>query len=102
MATILIIIAIVLFLISVSLHKSADKIENRYNNRPSIITSPSNDLFKNHKCAIINILAFVQGANSVSVYNDEANSIVNQWLSKLGFITIRSHRINTVFNESFS
>lgn len=84
MATILIIIAIVLFLISVSLHKSADKIENRYNNRPSIITSPSNDLFKNQKCAIINILAFVQGANSVSVYNDEANSIVNQWLSKLG------------------
>ena len=83
MAVVLIIIAILLFIISVSLHKSADKIENRYNNRPSIITSPSNDLFKNQKCAIINILAFVQGANSVSVYNDEANSIVNQSLSKL-------------------
>lgn len=101
MATILIIIAIVLFLISVSLHKSADKIENRYNNRPSIITSPSNDLFKNQKCAIINILAFVQGANSVSVYNDEANSIVNQWLSKLGLS--RSEAVESIqFSMSLS
>lgn len=100
MATILIIIAIVLFLISVSLHKSADKIENRYNNRPSIITSPSNDLFKNQKCAIINILAFVQGANSVSD-NDEANSIVNQWLSKLGLS--RSEAVESIqFSMSLS
>lgn len=56
MAVVLIIIAILLFIISVSLHKSADKIENRYNNRPSIITSPSSDLFTNQKYAIINIL----------------------------------------------
>lgn len=84
MVVVLIIIAILLFIISVSLHKSADKIENRYNNRPSIITSPSSDLFTNQKYAIINILAFTQGTNSASVYSDEANSILNKWLSKLG------------------
>ena len=84
MVVVLIIIAILLFIISVSLHKSADKIENRYNNRPSIITSPSSDLFTNQKYAIINILAFTQGTNSASVYIDEANSILNKWLSKLG------------------
>mgnify|MGYP003177908368 FL=1 len=84
MAVVLIIIAILLFIISVSLHKSADKIENRYNNRPSIITSPSSDLFTNQKYAIINILAFTQGTNSANVYSDEANSILNKWLSKLG------------------
>ena len=38
----------------------------------------------NQKYAIINILAFVQGANSVSAYSNEANDILNQWLSKLG------------------
>ena len=84
MAVVLIIIAILLFIISVSLHKSADKIENRYNNRPSIITSPSSDLFTNQKYAIINILAYAQGANYISVYSDEANSIVDKWFSKLG------------------
>jgi len=84
MAIILIIIAVVLFFISISLHRSADKIEENYNNRPSIITNPSNDLFTNQKYAITNILAYVQGANSVSTYSDEADAIISQWLSKLG------------------
>ena len=38
----------------------------------------------NQKYAIINILAFAQGANSSSAYSDEANGILNKWLSKLG------------------
>ena len=38
----------------------------------------------NQKYAIINILAFAQGANSISAYSDEANSILNKWCSKLG------------------
>lgn len=84
MAAVLIILAIVLFFISVSLHNSADKQKEKFNNRSSTITSPSNDLFTNQKYAIINILAFAQGANSVSAYSDEANGILNQWLSKLG------------------
>ena len=84
MVAVLIILAIVFFFISVSLHNSADKHEAKFNNRPSTITSPSNDLFTNQKYAIINILAFAQGANSVSAYSDEANRILNQWLSKLG------------------
>ena len=84
MVTVLIILAVVFFLSSMSLHNSADKQEAKFNNRPSTITSPSNDLFMNQKYAIINILAFAQGANSISAYSDEANSILNKWCSKLG------------------
>ena len=84
MVAVLIILAVVFFLISMSLHNSADKQEAKFNNRPSTITSPSNDLFINQKYAIINILAFAQGANSISAYSDEANSIVDKWFSKLG------------------
>ena len=84
MVAVLIILAVVFFLISMSLHNSADKQEAKFNNRPSTITSPSNDLFINQKYAIINILAFAQGANSISAYSDEANSILNKWCSKLG------------------
>ena len=84
MVAVLIILAFVFFLISMSLHNSADKQEAKFNNRPSTITSPSNDLFTNQKYAIINILAFAQGANSISAYSDDANSILNKWCSKLG------------------
>ena len=84
MVAVLIILAVVFFLISMSLHNSADKQEAKFNNRPSTITSPSNNLFMNQKYAIINILAFAQGANSISAYSDEANSILNKWCSKLG------------------
>ena len=78
MVAVLIILAIVFFFISVSLHNSADKQEEKFNNRPLIITSPSNDLFTNQKYAIINILAFAQGTNSVSAYSDEANGILTR------------------------
>ena len=84
MVAVLIILSVVFFLISMSLHNSADKQEAKFKNRPSTITSPSNDLFMNQKYAIINILAFAQGANSISAYSDEANSILNKWCSKLG------------------
>lgn len=84
MVAVLIILAVVFFLISMYLHNSADKQEAKFNNRPSTITSPSNDLFTNQKYAIINILAFAQGANPISAYSDEANSILNKWCSKLG------------------
>ena len=66
------------------LRNSAKKDEEKFNNRPSIITSPSTDLFTNQKYAIISILAFAQGANSVSAYSDEASGILDQWLSRLG------------------
>lgn len=84
MVAVLIILAVVFFLIRMYLYNSADKEEAKFNNRPSTITSPSNDLFTNQKYAIINILAFAQGANSISAYSDEANSILNKWCSKLG------------------
>lgn len=92
MVAVLIILAIVFFFISVSLHNSADKQEEKFNNRPLTITSPSNDLFTNQKYAIINILAFAQGANSVSAYSDETNGILNQWLSKLGLSQVEAEK----------
>lgn len=92
MVAVLIILAIVFFFISVSLHNSADKQEEKFNNRPLIITSPSNDLFTNQKYAIINILAFAQGANSVSAYSDEANGILDQWLTKLGLSHVEAEK----------
>ena len=84
MVAFLIILAVVFLLSSIFLYKSADKQEARFNNRPSIITSPSNDLFTNQKYAIINLMAFAQGANAISAYSDEANHILNLWCSKLG------------------
>ncbi|MCQ2264769.1 MAG: hypothetical protein MJZ46_01835 [Bacteroidales bacterium] len=84
MVAILIILAIVFLLISVSLHKHADKQEEKFNNRPSTISSPSVDLFTNQKYAIINVLACAQGTNSISANSDEVNNILNQWLSRLG------------------
>ena len=84
MVAVLIILAVVFFFIRMYLYNSADKEEAKFKNRPSTITSPSNDLFTNQKYAIINILAFAQGANSISAYSDEANSILNKWCSKLG------------------
>ena len=84
MAAVLFVLAIVFALLAISNHKSADKQREKFQNRPSIITSPSTELFTNQKYAIINILAFAQGANAVSAYSDEANRITNQWLSKLG------------------
>lgn len=92
MVAVLIILAIVFFFISASLHNSADKQEAKFNNRPSTIISPSTDLFTNQKYAIINILAFAQGANSVSAYSDEANGILNQWLSKLGLSHVEAEK----------
>ena len=65
MVTILIILAVVFFLISMYLNNSADKQEAKFKNRPSTITSPSNDLFTNQKYAIINILVYAQGANYI-------------------------------------
>ncbi len=92
MVVVLIILAIVFILIYMSLHKSANKHEEKFNNRPTIITSPSNDLFTNQKYAIINILAYTQGANAISAYSDEANGILNQWLSKLGLSQVEAEK----------
>ena len=105
MAAVLIILAIVFMFISVSLHNKADKLEENFKNRPSIITSPANDLSTNQKYAIINILAFVQGANSVSAYINESNDILNKWLSKLGLSKAdaeRSIRLSMSFSPEKS
>ena len=83
MVTILIILAVVFIFLRVSLYNSDKRQKEKFNNRPSIINSPSSDLMLNQKYAIINILAFAQGANSESAYSNEANEIFNRWLSKL-------------------
>lgn len=84
MVVVLFILAILCLYIAVTLHKSADKQEAKFKNRPSVINNPSSDLFTNEKYAIINILAFALGASSVSAFSDEANMIIEKWLLKLG------------------
>ncbi|MCI7313304.1 MAG: hypothetical protein MR541_03635 [Prevotella sp.] len=84
MAGILFIIAAVLLIACISLHRSADKIDEKFANRPTIITNPSKDLFINQKYAVVKLLAFIQGASSASAFDDEANKIVQSTIFSLG------------------
>lgn len=84
MVIVLLILGIVFLFISISLHKSADEHETKFNQRPSIISVPSQDLMTNQKYAIINLLGFVLGTNAISAYNQNCNAILNQWMMKLG------------------
>ena len=84
MTGVLFIIAAILFVVYILLHRSADKQEEKFANRPTIITNPATDLFTNEKYAIVKLLAFVQGASSASAFDDEANKIVQSTIFTLG------------------
>lgn len=84
MAAKFLIIGAILLVISISLHKSSDKAEENFANRPTVITNPEKDLFINQKYAIVKLLAYIQGASPESAYNDEANRIIQSTISSLG------------------
>ena len=86
---ILIVLAVVLAAFSFWMYRSADKSEERFANRPSVITNPEKDLFSNQKYAIVKLLAFIQGASPLSAFNEEANRIAQS--------TIFSFKKNTLF-----
>lgn len=84
MAGVLLIIAAILFVACILLHRSADKEEEKFADRPTIITNPAKDLFTNEKYAIAKLLAFIQGASSTSAFDEEANKIVQSTIFSLG------------------
>lgn len=77
-------ILIVILLGCICLYRSSKKTEQEFANRPSVITNPAKDLFINEKYAIVRLLAYVQGANSISAYSDEASKIVQSTIFELG------------------
>ncbi len=81
---ILIVLAVVLAAFSFWMYRSADKSEERFANRPSVITNPEKDLFSNQKYAIVKLLAFIQGASPLSAFNEEANRIAQSTIFSLG------------------
>ena len=81
---ILIVLAILLALFSFWIHKSADKSEEKFANRPFVITNPAQDLFVNQKYAIVKLLAFIQGSSLQSIYDEESCRIIECTIDSLG------------------
>ena len=81
---ILFILAFVFLIGAIALHRSADRDERRFENRPSVITNPATDLFTNQKYAIMKIMIFLQGTSPLSAYDDEANRIVQETKDSMG------------------
>ena len=84
MVGILVIVAIVFAVLSFLMHRSADKDEERFANRPMVILNPENDLFDNQKYAVVGLLCYVQGASTLSAYDEVAGSIVQSTINSLG------------------
>ena len=99
MIIVLLIIAAFFLILSISLHRSADRDEERFANRPSVITSPAQDLFANQKYAIIKLLAFIQGASPSSAFDDEANQITHSVIFSLG---LSQREVERIINHSMS
>lgn len=81
---ILLVIGILGLICSFWLRRSADKMGEKNNNRPTVITDPAKDLYTNQKYAIAGILCMIQGASQSSAYSEEANNIVWSTIFSLG------------------
>lgn len=57
--------------------------EEKIENRPFIIRDPSSDLSINQKHAIVNLLAFIQGASPLSAYNEKSTQIFQSIIDSL-------------------
>ncbi len=102
MEILLIIIGVAGFIGYILLYRSADKAEEKFANRATIITNPSKDLFINEKFAIVKVLAFIQGASPKSAFNDEANKIAQSTIFTLGLSQGEVEKILKIsMNHSF-
>ena len=81
---IVIILGIICLVGYIGLSLSADKKAEHFANSPAVIPNPATDLYINEKYAIVQLLAFVQGASAASAFDDEANSIVQSTIISLG------------------
>ncbi len=84
MVAFLIIVAIALVAFFMYSRKSEGKREEAFRDRPSVIVDPEKDLSSDEKYAIVGMLAWIQGASSLSAYDDEANEITQSVVSSLG------------------
>lgn len=80
----LIIIAIIGIVLFVLFRRSANKSAEKFANRPSVITNPSEDLFPNQKYAIVGLFATIQGASPITAYDEEINKMVQSTIFSLG------------------
>ncbi len=80
----LIIIAAIFAVLSFLLHRSANKAEQKFANRPSVIKNPAEDLFPNQKYAIVGLFATIQGASPITAYDDDINKMVQSTIFSLG------------------
>lgn len=81
---ILFIIAVVGIVAAILLHKSADKTEQEFANRPYVITDPAKDLFTNEKYAIVGLFALVQGASPLTAFDEDISEMVQSIIFSLG------------------
>jgi hypothetical protein len=81
---ILIVIAAVLAVLSFLLYRSANKSEEKFANRPFVITNPAKDLFSHQKYAIVGLFATIQGASPITACHDDINKMVQSTIFSLG------------------
>ena len=81
---VLIIIAAIFAVLSFLLHRSANKAEQKFANRPSVIKNPAEDLFPNQKYAIVGLFATIQGASPITAFDDDINKMVQSTIFSLG------------------
>lgn len=81
---VLIIIAAMFAVLSFLLHRSANKAEQKFANRPSVIKNPAKDLFPNQKYAIVGLFATIQGASPITAFDDDINKMVQSTIFSLG------------------
>ena len=80
----LITIAVICLIVGFILHRSADKSEKQFDNRPSVITNPAKDLYPNQIYAIVGLLASVQGASAITAFDEDVNKMVQSTIFSLG------------------
>lgn len=84
MVAILFIIAVIFAIGAYKMHRSANRDEKEFANRPAVISNPATDLFTNQKYAIVGLIAIFQGASPLTAYNEDVNNIMNDTTASLG------------------
>ncbi len=74
----------IFFILRYFLYQILDKKESELYNRTSTISNQNQNLLPNQKYAIVGLLAYIQGASSISAYDTEANNIVKSIIFNLG------------------
>lgn len=93
MEVVLIILAGLCFYGCIKLHKSADKSEKKFANRPRVISNPAIDLYTDQKFAIIRLYIFVMGSDERLALSSYAENFMENELKQLGLTVKDAERI---------